>query len=281
MKGSGLMIWILFFLMFSAKAQDSVEIEILDTTKYEFPLDYDSTALVWKDTFKMDTSYIFKIDQAAPKLIISKRVYSNSSRIFILFLAVWMMCGAVVFSYAHYVSFVFSTMFNVSLVNQLVREKNIYIPIMIFVLGILTVFTFYFSFNIMEISKNLLLKLTLAFGVFIIAKYLLSRLVAAISEYKKEMNIALLYQIWMVGIVAFISTFFLSAYYFGFYFTVEMYKTFILTLLGIAVFFYSVALMRSYQFINTQFTVSFFLYLCTFEIMPLVILIVCMLHKIG
>lgn len=257
----------------------SQEVEVVDSSIYIFPENYDSTAMQWKDTFKIDTSYLNKFDFSIPKLIISERVIQSTSIYFIYFFAVWMLIAVTFFYHSDSLLFAFSTVFNGSLINQLVREKNIISPLVVAVSVGVTLFAFIFSLNIYITQSKVIIKLTLLLFLFLAIKFLIAYITTKVSDYYKEIRIAIFYQIIIFGLVAVLCSFFLAAHYFGIFFTPEMYFTFVFTLLGVSIFFYCLILFRSYQFINTQYAVSFFLYLCTFELIPLLILIRFLVHK--
>jgi hypothetical protein len=265
-----------FFLFNVLFAQDEV-----DSSIFVFPADYDSISICWGDTFKMQSNYLNNYDLSPEIVVVSKKVNPNTSDLFIYFIIIWFICVAVFFYYADYLSFILSTIFNISLINQLIREKNILIPAFISALVLTTLFSFYFSLNILGIDTVLLFKLTGLLLAFILLKFSISNLVIKISDYHKEMNIALLYYFILLGFISIVSSLLLSAYYFGYFFTDEMYFTTLFSFLGTSVLLYLFILFRSYQFINTQFTVSFFLYLCTFEIMPIAILTKLLVSNIG
>lgn len=265
-----------FFLFQGLIAQEEV-----DSSIYVFPENYDSSAMCWGDTFKMQAVHLGNFDISPEKIVISKKATQYSSNLFIYFMVIWLVCVAVFFYYADYLSFILSTIFNISLINQLIREKNILIPAFISALILTTLFSFYFSLNILGIDTTLLFKLTGLLLGFILLKFLISNIIIKISDYHKEMNIALLYYFVLLGFISIVSSLLLSAYYFGYFFTDEMYFSSILSTIGVSVLLYLFILFRSYQFINTQFTVSFFLYLCTFEIIPIAILTKLLVSNIG
>lgn len=265
-----------FFLFNFLFAQEEI-----DSSIFVFPADYDSISMCWGDTFKMQSNYLNNFDISLDKVVISEKITRYSSNLFIYFIIIWLICIAVFFYYADYLSFILSTIFNISLINQLIREKNILVPAFISALVLITLFSFCLSLNILDIEMSLLLKLTGFLLGFILLKFLISNLVIKISDYHKEMNIALLYYFVLLGFISIVSTLLLSAYYFGYYFTKEMFFTSVFSIMGVSVLLYLFILFRSYQFINTQFTVSFFLYLCTFEIMPIAILTKLLVNNIG
>lgn len=265
-----------FFLFNFLFAQEEI-----DSSIFVFPADYDSISMCWGDTFKMQSNYLNNFDISPDKVVISEKITRYSSNLFIYFIIIWLICIAVFFYYADYLSFILSTIFNISLINQLIREKNILVPAFISALVLITLFSFCLSLNILDIEMSLLLKLTGLLLGFILLKFLISNLVIKISDYHKEMNIALLYYFVLLGFISIVSTLLLSAYYFGYYFTEEMFFTSVFSIMGVSVLLYLFILFRSYQFINTQFTVSFFLYLCTFEIMPIAILTKLLVNNIG